>query len=202
MLPHGYEQPAAIVLLLGGVLACFAGYRLFRIVLGIYGFILGAMVASSVVGVSNTNGMLAAAFAGGLVGAVVLVFAWFVGVSLVGAGIGVLVAHVVWSQVGAGDPPAAAVIAVAVGGAVGAMFVQKYVAVAGTAFGGAWTIVLSAAAAFPQGREAVTRGASDTEVWIFYPTSAPGMRWAPIAWIGLGLLGTAVQLSMTGNKRK
>jgi hypothetical protein len=29
------------------VLACFAGYRLFRIVLGIYGFILGAMIASS-----------------------------------------------------------------------------------------------------------------------------------------------------------
>ena len=34
MLPHAYELPAAILLLLGGALACFAGYRLFRIVLG------------------------------------------------------------------------------------------------------------------------------------------------------------------------
>ena len=108
MLPHGYEQPASIALLLGGALACFAGYRLFRIVLGIYGFILGAMIASSVVGVSNTTGMLLAAIIGGLVGSVVLVFAWFVGVSLVGAGIGVLIAHVVWTQVGRGDPPAIA----------------------------------------------------------------------------------------------
>ena len=149
MLPHGYEQPAAIALLLGGVLACFAGYRLFRIVLGIYGFILGAMIASSIVGVSNTTGMLVAAIVGGLIGSVVLVFAWFVGVSLVGAGIGVLIAHVAWTQVGSGDPPAIAIIAVAVAGAIGAMFVQKYVIVVGTAFGGAWTIVLAAANAFP-----------------------------------------------------
>ena len=76
MLPHGYEPVAAIVLLLGGVLACFAGHRLFRIVLGIYGFMLGAMIASSVVGASNTTGMLAAAVVGGLLGSIVLVFAW------------------------------------------------------------------------------------------------------------------------------
>src|SRR5689334_12215362 len=131
MLPHGFEQPTAIVLLLGGALACFAGYRLFRIVLGIYGFILGAMIASSVVGVTNTTGMILTAVIGGLVGSVVLVFAWFVGVSLVGAGIGVLAAHLVWPQIGRGDPPAIAIISVAIAGAVGAMFVQKYVIVIG-----------------------------------------------------------------------
>jgi hypothetical protein len=202
MLPHGYEQPTAIVLLLGGALACFAGYRLFRIVLGIYGFILGAMIASSVVGVSNTTGMLLTAIIGGLIGSVVLVFAWLVGVSLVGAGIGVLVAHVVWTQVGRGDPPAMVVIAVAVAGAIGAMFIQKYVIVVGTAFGGAWTIVLAAANAFPPLKETLTHGASDTEVWIFYPTSTGGMRWAPIAWIGLGIIGTAIQMSTTAGKKK
>src|SRR6478735_2258604 len=202
MLPHGYEQPASIALLLGGALACFAGYRLFRIVLGIYGFILGAMIASSVVGVSNTTGMLLTAVIGGLVGSVVLVFAWIVGVSLVGAGIGVLVAHVVWTQVGRGDPPAIVVIAVAVAGAIGAMFVQKYVIVVGTAFGGAWTVVLAAANAFPAVKETLSRGSSNTEVWIFYPTSAPGMRWAPIVWVVLGLLGTAIQLSVTAGKKR
>lgn len=202
MLPHGYELVAAIVLLLGGVLACFAGHRLFRIVLGIYGFILGAMIASSVVGASNTAGMLAAAVVGGLLGSLVLVFAWFVGVSLVGAGMGVFVAHAVWSQVGTGDPPATAVIAVAIVGAIGAMFVQKYVIVVGTAFGGAWTIVLSAANASPQAQAALSRGGSDTEVWILYPTSAPVTRWVPVAWIALGLIGTAVQLSMTSGRKK
>jgi len=204
MLPHGYAQPAAIALLLGGVLACFAGHRLFRIVLGIYGFILGAMIGSSVVGVSNTTGMIVAAVVGGLLGSMILVFAWFVGVSLVGAALGVLAAHVVWTQISSGDPPALATVAVAVAGGICALFVQKYVIIAGTAFGGAWTIVLALANLFPASRAELARGASDTEVWIFYPTSAPGVRWAPIVWVGLGLLGTAVQLATTtaGRRKK
>jgi hypothetical protein len=201
MLPHGYEQPAAVVLLLGGALACFAGYRLFRVVLGIYGFILGAMIASSVVGVSNTVGMIAAAIAGGLIGSVVLVLAWFVGVSLVGAGIGVLIAHIAWSQLASSDPPAVAVIAAAIAAAIAAIFVQKYVIVAGTAFGGAWTIIVAAVNLLPQA-QGITRGQSVSEVWILYPTSAPGVRWAPIAWIGLGLLGTIVQLSTAASRKR
>ncbi len=200
MLPHGYEQAAVIVLLLTGVLSCFAGHRLFRIVLGLYGFVIGAMVASSIVGVTNTTGMLVAALVGGLIGSVVMAFAWFVGVSLVGAGIGVLAAHLVWGQIGTGDPPALAILAVAVAGAVGALFVQKYVIVAGTAFIGAWTIVVWAANQFPA--RGVTRGSSDTEVWILYPTSAPASRWIPVAWLALGLVGTAVQLSTLGRKRR
>ena len=56
MLPQSYELPAAILLVLGGAVASFAGYRLFRFVLAIYGFILGAMLASSMMGSSNTIG--------------------------------------------------------------------------------------------------------------------------------------------------
>jgi len=37
MLPAAYATPAAVILLVGGLLACFAGYRLFRFVLGVYG---------------------------------------------------------------------------------------------------------------------------------------------------------------------
>ena len=43
MLPAAYGFPAAVVLIIGGAIACFAGYRFFRIVLAIYGFILGAL---------------------------------------------------------------------------------------------------------------------------------------------------------------
>ena len=58
MLPATFELPAAIVLILGGAVACFAGYRLFRVVLALYGFILGAMLASSVMGISNSVAMV------------------------------------------------------------------------------------------------------------------------------------------------
>ncbi len=127
MLPHSYQLPAAIFFVLGGALSCFAGYRLFRVVLGLYGFILGAMFASSMMGTTNTVGMLAAAIIGGLAGAAILVFAYFIGIALVGAGLGALVAHVAWPQAGTGDPPAMLVIVLAIAGAIAAMFLQRYV---------------------------------------------------------------------------
>ena len=52
--------------------------------------------------------MIVAALAGGIAGALVLVFAYFIGIALVGAGLGALVAHVGWGYVGSGDPPALA----------------------------------------------------------------------------------------------
>ena len=197
MLPHGFEQPTAALMLVAGVLACFAGHRLFRLVFGLYGFLVGAMVASSIVGVTNTTGMVVAALIGGFIGSVVLAFAWFVGVSLVGAAIGVLAVHALWSRIAPGDPSALVIVGVAIAGAVGALFAQRYVIIVGTAFGGAWTIVLAIVNALPRG---LTRGASNSEVWILYPTSAAA-RWAPIAWVVLGVMGVLVQLSARGKRR-
>ena len=100
MLPASYQMPAAIVLLVGGVVACFFGYRLFRIVLALFGFILGALAASSIFGMSDTGPMIGAAVAGGLVGAAILIGAYFVGVALVGAALGAVVANLAFA---AGD---------------------------------------------------------------------------------------------------
>jgi hypothetical protein len=208
MLPHGYELPAALLLMLGGALACFAGYRLFRVVLALYGFILGAMIASSMMGVTNALGQIVAALAGGIAGAVILVFAYFVGIALVGAGLGALVAHLAWNAFRpAADPPAALIIAVAIFGAVVAMILQRYVIVIGTAFGGAWTMLLGLGAAMSVqgGRVAQLGGAvppAARSPWIFYPLSpVPGASWVPIAWIALSVAGVALQLGLTSKKR-
>ena len=200
MLPTAYEVPAAIALVLGGALACFAGYRLFRVVLGIYGFLLGAMIASSIAGAGSTAGMVGAALGGGLAGAVILVMAWFVGVALVGAGLGALLSHLVWSQLYTGDPPATAVILVSVAGALTAMVLQRYVIIVGTAFGGAWTVIVGAVALLAS--QAVESAAAEGAVWVLYPLSpTPGQRWVPAAWVAVGILGTAVQVRVTGKKR-
>ena len=201
MLPHSYELPAAILLVLGGALSCFAGYRLFKIVLGIYGFVLGAMLASSTMGVTNSTGMIVASLVGGVCGALLLMFAYFIGIALVGAGLGALVAHVGWSSIGrTGDPPALAVVVLSIVGSVGAMFLQRYVIVVATAFGGAWTVIVGGLAI--AGDRGAARAATAGDVWILYPTSpAPDQRWVPVAWIALGLIGTAVQLITTGRKR-
>jgi uncharacterized protein DUF4203 len=200
MLPHAYQQPAALFLLVGGVLACLAGYRLFRTVLAIYGFILGAMLASSMMGATNTVGMLVAAIVGGIIGALILVLAYFVGVALIGAGLGALVIHVAWRQIATADPPPAAIIVCSILGGIGAMILQRYVIVVGTAFGGAWTIILGTLALM--GDRVAERAASAANVWILYPlTPAPGERWVPVAWIALGVLGTAVQLGVTARRK-
>jgi hypothetical protein len=197
MLPHSYELPAAGLLVLGGALSCFAGYRLFKVVLAIYGFILGAAIASSTVGVTNTTGQIVAALLGGLVGAVILVAAYFIGVALIGAGLGALVAHVSWGYFGTGDPPPALVIVLAIIGAIGAMLLQRYVIIVATAFGGAWTMIVGALAMSGSRAIGAGRGVS---VWILYPTMPPDQRWLPIAWVLLGLFGTAVQLGVTARR--
>ena len=203
MLPHAYELPAAVFLIVGGAITCCAGYRLFRIVLGIYGFILGAMLASSIVGVSNTLGMVVAAVAGGLVGALILVFAYFLGIALVGAGLGALLTHVIWSQIANEDPAALAIALASIVGALGAMILQRYVIVVTTAFAGAWTILIGVIAiAGDLANRSTVHAAPSDDPWILYPLSpAPGQRWVPVVWVVLGVIGTAVQLGITAKKR-
>lgn len=197
MLPQHYELPVAALLVVGGVLACFAGHRLLRVVLGMYGFMLGAMFTSSLMGGSNVVGMVAGALVGGAAGALIMVFAYFIGVALVGAGLGALIAHLTWRAAAAGDPPPVAVVMAAVAGAVGAMLVKRYVIIVATAFSGAWTIIVGTLMA----SGGLARTASTSDVWILYPMSpAPGQQWVPFAWVALGLLGTVVQLAVTARK--
>ena len=201
MLPHSYELPAAILLVLSGALSCFAGYRLFKIILGIYGFIAGALFASSMMGVTNTTGMIVGAVVGGLAGAVLMMLAYFVGTAIIGAGLGALIAHAGWGYVRAGDPPATAVVVLAIAGAIAAMFLRRYVIIVATAFAGADMVIMGGLAVAGE-RSAAAKAASATDVWILYPTSpAPGQAWVPIAWVLLGLIGTGVQLGITGRKR-
>lgn len=200
MLPHSYQLLAAIVLVIGGLVACSAGYRLFRVVLTVYGFILGALVASSAMGASDTVGLVVAAAIGGVLGALVLFLAYFVGVALIGAGLGALVVHVIWTQVG-GDPHPLVVILFSVAGAIGAMALQRYVIIAGTALAGAWTLVVGGLAL--AGDRGALTAATAGDVWILYPFDpAPGRRWVLPAWIALSLFGLVVQLGLTGKARK
>ena len=202
MLPNAVEIPAGAVLLVSGFLACFAGYRLFKFVVAVYGFILGAAIMSSMMGVTSTSGMVIAAIFGGIAGAVILVLAYFVGVALVGAGFGVLVAHVGWSYLrGSSEPPLAVIVGFAVLGAVGSMLLQRYVVIVATAFGGAWTALLGGLTL--AGDHRITTAASSGDVWILYPMApSPEYRWVPTAWLILGSVGTAFQLGVTGKRKR
>ena len=198
MFPATLQFPVAVLLLLGGLVACFAGYKLFRIVLGIYGFILGALLATTIVGAGNAGSLILAAVVGGLIGAVVLNFAYFLGVVLVGAAVGAMVATMLWGRAGA-EPHVLVVILFAVVGAVGAMLLQRFVIIVGTGFGGAWTALVGGLALL--GDRAAQAAASANTVWVVYPLDpAPGKPWVLWAWLGLGLAGTLTQLGQGRSK--
>jgi len=200
VLPANFELPAALVLLLGGAVACFAGYRFFRVVLAIYGFIFGAMLASSVMGISNHLGMLIAALIGGILGAVLFTFAYYVSIGLIGAGMGAYLLNVVWTYAAHAEPPRVGIIVASVAGAVIAMALQRYVIIISTAFSGAWTIIVAGLAV--AGNNAVERAASSNSVWILYPFApTQGPRWVPFVWVLLSLAGIAVQTGFTGRRK-
>jgi hypothetical protein len=72
--------------------------------------------------------------------------------------------------------------------------------IVGTAFGGAWTMIVGAMAVI--GNRAAMAAATSGQVWVIYPLDpAPDQRWLPVAWIVLSLVGAAVQLGWTGGEK-
>ncbi len=195
MLPVDFQLPAGVVLVAVGLLACFAGYRLFRTVLTVYGFVIGALFASTLVAPSQTMAMVVALVVGGVVGAAVMYFGYFVGVMLVGAGLGALAGQALWTQL-VGHPNTIVTLVLAVVGAVVAVKVQRYVIVLGTAFIGAQTAV-AGAVALVGARGPRPRGAEP--VWIGHiGMPSVGDGWPFYAWVVLGVVGTLAQLGWGG----
>lgn len=194
LIPTSFQLPALALLILGGVIAWGAGYRLFRFVLTLFGFYIGALAATAVLGPSDRTLLVFAALGGGAVGALIMFFGYFVGVALVGAGIGALSVHMIWSRLGS-DPHAFVVILAAVAGAATAMWLQRYVIVIATAFAGGWTMLWGAMNAL----DASGNLAQRPPVWMVYPFDfSPGRRWILAAWAAIALLGVFVQLRFTG----
>jgi hypothetical protein len=196
MMPAAYQVPAAIALVVGGAVACFLGYRLFRVVLSIFGFILGGLMASSLVGPSDTTWMIGAWVVGGLIGMGLLYAGYYVGVALSGAALGAVVTHLAFSA-GGQEPPFLIVLLAAVIGAIASMYLQRHVIILFTAFGGAWTLIVGVMALL--GNRAAMAAAAANNVWVIYPLNpAPGQGWLPYVWVILGIIGAATQMGLTG----
>jgi len=86
-------------------------------------------------------------------------------------------------------------------GAFAAMSFQRYVIVIGTAFGGAWTMLVGAAALM-LGKGARAASAAG-DLWVLYPDAAnPDRLWVYVAWMVISLVGVYVQLQGGGKKSR
>ena len=194
-----FPLPAAFILLAAGLLACFQGYRLFRWLLAIYGFLGGAFLAMQFVGDLGpwaSTGMIAV---GGLVGALLFLFVYLAGVAVLGAGLGALAVSLFGSPQ-TGDAEVWMVVVACLVGAVAAVMLQRYVIIVGTSFGGAWTALVGALAL---GGHAEALAAASGDLWQLYPMApADGQLPFAMGWLGLGLAAALVQLRGSSPARR
>lgn len=196
MIPPSYLLASALLLLIGGFIAWSAGYRLFRFVLTLFGFFFGAAIASQMSGPSDATLAIFLALGGGAVGALIMFLGYFVGVALVGAGIGALIAHVIWSRLGT-DPHPFVVVLASVAGAASAMALQRYVIIVATAFAGAWSSLIGAFLLASRNSPVAER-----PTYILYPFDLlQRPQWVQILWVALGFLGVFVQMRFTGRRK-
>ena len=199
MLFGSSQIPAAIILLAAGLLACFMGYRLFRWLLGIYGFGGGAYLTSLFIDALHPWVAAASVVGGGLAGAALLLLVYLAGVAILGAGLGVLAVSLYWTPTTGDAEPWVVVVACLVG-AIAAVTLQRYVIIVSTSFGGAWTALVGALAV---GGNAEALAAAGGDLWQVYPMApADGQLPFAIGWFGLGLLAALVQLRATSSARK
>lgn len=192
--------PVAIILLAGGLLASFLGYRMLRLLLAVYGFVAGVIVSTLFVDGLETWQAVLATIAGGLAGTLTAVLAYLAGVALFGAAVGALIVNMSW-QPEATDPVVWLVLAACLAGALVALAFRHYVIMVGTSFGGAWTALVGGFAL--AGNSAAVAAASGDVQRVYPIAPASSQMEFAIAWFVLSALALFVQVRYDrGSARK
>ena len=189
------QIPVAVILLGGGLVASFAGYRLLRTLLALYGFVGGVIVTPMLVDAGETWLLVGATIAGGLVGAVLAIVLYLAAVALLGAGLAAFVVNLAVE----GDPDFRLLLGACVAGALAALLVRRYVLIAGTAFLGGWTSIVGGMALW--GHEPAVAATTGDFSRLFPMAPFQGQAAFAAGWAALGLLGALVQLRTLSRMR-
>ncbi|MSR33061.1 MAG: TMEM198/TM7SF3 family protein [Gemmataceae bacterium] len=185
--------------ILVGAVQCFFGYRIFKFILALTGFIIGAVLAGAV-GHEFSHQVpvtLLAGFVGGFIGAVLLVALYFIGIFLFGAFLGGIVGLALFEAAQSNPEPAILIILALISGVV-ALVLQKFMIIASTSFGGAWNVIMGIAY--------FTTGAIDPmHIEKFFQQRGGHLYVMFLFWIALGIAGMIVQYNTappTDNKKQ
>jgi len=185
---------AAASILIGAI-QCFLGYRLLKIILGLTGFFIGGVAAAAIAGdmTKETVVILIAGLVGGVVGAILMVAAYFVGVFVVGACLGYVGGAAAMGALGLHFDPLFLIVPAVLGGVLALVF-QKFMVVVSTAFGGSWGVVA--------GLGYFLNSAIDPRDPVGTFRLDGGLRTAlVVSWVVLGVLGIFSQLKSTGEAK-
>ena len=188
----------AVTLIASGMITCFYGYRLFKIVLAITGFVTGGALAWTVLTAAGygQTATIAGTFLVSLVGGIAMVSLFFAGVFLFGCSMGLLMAVLLLSTIGSELNVVVVSIFALVNGLVTLWF-RKVLVVASTALTGAWS-VLSGIAYFVGNLDLVGALAKpellQTQGDLYYAVVA--------LWLLLGVSGITIQMRSQRKRKK
>ena len=182
--------PVAIILLAGGLVSCFFGYRLLRVLLAAYGFVAGIVLAVQFGGDLELWATVLLTVGAGIVGAALAVVAYLAGVALLGAAGGALLVNAAWSSE-TSEPGLWVMLGVCLAGALMALVVRRYVIIAGTSLAGSWAALVGGLAlAGNSAAAAATAG----DVRQMYPLAPVDMHVEfAVAWFVLSGVALVVQ---------
>jgi hypothetical protein len=189
----------AIVTVAVGLLNCFFGYRIFKFMVGLFGFALGALAGALIAGAVTDGQLLWVALAmliGGMVGAGLMLLLYFVGVFAAGAAVGAVLVTAIGAGLDVTMPPVVVIVVAIVVGII-ALILQRVVIILSTAFSGAWAAVMGGAW-LAVGRDlSLVDLVGQPNAWQRADVPVPVVL---VVWAVLGIIGTVVQFRTTEDK--
>ena len=185
-----------------GALYCFFGYRIFRILLGILGFILGASAAAAIafeIFGREQAVLIVAGLVGGILGTVLMVVLYFIGLFLLGAWLGSLLG-ILLTGGGGSTVETVIILALAVIGGIVAVMLQKLMIILSTSLGGSWGIV-SGVFHFVGGGFDPIRSLQYPNPRILRSVGVQGQV-VLLCWVLLGIAGIVVQYRITREEQE
>jgi hypothetical protein len=184
-------QASALLVIVAGILTCFWGYRILKLTLGLFGFIAGAYGGWEI-GLSLLHGSsgiaLVCAVIGGLVGMALYLWLYFVGIFLLGATAGTVVAAAFVNGTAQQAQPIVFLAISLIFGVI-ALVAQKFMIIVSTAFGGSYLIT---AGLWPF----VADAQNASRIWLHpaHNNSSGTLGYAALAlWLVLGFAGLSFQ---------
>ena len=173
--------------ILVGALQCFYGYRIFKFILGLIGFILGSALTATI-GYNFTQEeviVLLFGLMGGFVGAALMMALYFVGVFVIGGFLGSILGVVLYAVAESNPDPAALLILAVIAGVIALVF-QKFMIIVSTGFGGSWIIVTGIA-------YFATQAINFSNLNQIFRPDGSHLYAIILCWLALGIVGVIVQ---------
>ena len=185
-----------------GVVYCFFGYRIFKVILAILGFVVGASIAARIAsGIFGGERVLTilAGLAGGVIGAALVVAFYFIGIFLLGTWLGSLLG-ILLTVGGESNVAIVIILVLAVIGGIVAIILQRLMIIVSTSLSGSWAIVSGISHFVGGGFGPVRPFQYHPNLRALRPMGARGYI-VLLCWVLLGIAGIVVQYKVTRERK-